>query len=333
MKNMEGSIDLKAWLRLAAITVIVTAASWWSPATAQVPARYYLKGLSGVDAVPLIIESISGNTNPFDPAHVVSSGASINATLAMAGFGRMFSLFDRGGMLAVLVPMGTISGDVYYGGNLVSESTGGYGDPMIECAINILGPKAQESLPDVLRYEPGFSVDLLGDLAVPVGEYNNSQSLNIGQNRWYGRLGAPVTWQIGPWVPGRRTTLELLPAVWIFGTNSDYVGKTLEADPLFQLDGHLTHDLADDLWGALDFAWYVGGQASVDGVKGEQLNNFAVGPTLNYTINDNLSLAFMYKSTINDKNPSDLRMDGFKICFVYGWHPIIQGMKRIKEEG
>ena len=32
--------------------------------------------------------------------------------------------------------------------------------------------------------------------------------LNLGQNRWYGRVGAPMVWQIGPWVPGRRTTFE-----------------------------------------------------------------------------------------------------------------------------
>jgi len=36
--------------------------------------------------------------------------------------------------------------------------------------------------------------------------------LNLGQNRWYGRVGAPIVWQLGAWVPGRRTPLEFLPA-------------------------------------------------------------------------------------------------------------------------
>ena len=98
---------------------------------------------------------------------------------------------------------------------------------MFEFDVNLIGPPAQKNLVDALRYEPGFSLDVIADLAVPVGEYDNSRSLNLGQNRWYGRVGAPIVWQLGPWVPGRRTTLELLPAVWFFGTNDDFVGKTL----------------------------------------------------------------------------------------------------------
>ena len=133
---------------------------------------------------------------------------------------------------------------------------------MLEFDINVIGPQAQKNIPDALRYEPGFSVDLLADLALPIGEYDSSQPLNLGQNRWYGRLGAPIVWQLGAWVPGRRTTLEFLPAVWLFGDNNDYVGQTLKTDPLFQLDAHLTRDFTEHFWGSLDVAWYSGGQAT-----------------------------------------------------------------------
>src|SRR4029079_4856926 len=104
-------------------------------------------------------------------------------------------------------------------------------DQMLELDINFLGPKAQRNIPDVLRYEPGFSIDVLADLALPIGEYHNDQSLNIGQNRWYGRLGARTICHLGPWVPGQRTTLEFLPAVWLFGDNTDFVGQRLKTDP------------------------------------------------------------------------------------------------------
>jgi hypothetical protein len=323
MKQALGS-------RLAVMTMLAMGAL--GPALAQTPARFYWDTLSGSHAVPLIFESISGNTNPFDPAHTVTPGANFDATMAIAGYARTFALFDRSAMAAILLPMGRISGDVTVAGRTFSQSASGFGDPMLEFSINVIGPPAQKNIPDVMRYEPGFSVDLLADLALPIGEYDNDQSLNIGQNRWYGRFGLPITWQLGPWVPGRRTTLELLPAVWIFGDNTDYVGQTLETDPMFQLDAHLTRDFTEHLWGSLDFAWFNGGQATIDGVQGEKLDNLGLGLTLGYVINENLNLTVGYKSTINDDAPGDLRMDGFMATLVFGWHPLIEGSRRLKSE-
>ena len=299
-------------------TIVAAALLLGAQAWAQVPARFYWKTLSDGNAVPLIFNSINGNTNPFDPALTVTPGADFDANLAIAGYAHTFTLFDRSAMAALLVPMGRISGDVTAAGRTFNQSASGFGDPMLEFNVNILGPKAQKTIPDALRYEPGFSVDFLADLAFPIGEYDSDQPLNVGQNRWYGRVGMPVIWQLGAWVPGRRTTLEFLPAVWFFGKNDDYQGQTLETDPLFQLDAHLTRDFTEHLWGSVDVAWYNGGKASVNGVAGEKLNNVGVGFTLGYQVNSNLALTFGYKSTVNDSAPGDLRMDGFMLTLVYG---------------
>ena len=332
MNIVRGLMNPVAGLRSIALTLLVVGVLCPLQAHSQVPPRFYWKTLSGASAVPLIVESISGNTNPFDPARVVVPGASFDATLALAGYARWFDLFDRSAMAAVLVPMGRISGDVTVAGNAFSESASGFGDPMLEFDLNLIGPKAQVNLPDAMRYEPGFSLDVLADLAIPIGEYDSSQPLNVGQNRWYGRVGFPIVWQLGAWVPGRRTTLEFLPAVWLFGDNTDFVGQTLETDPLYQVDAHLTRDFTDHLWGALDAAWYYGGKATVDGVEGEKLDNYGFGLTLGYQINDNVGLTFSYKSTASDNAPDDLQMDVFMISLVSGWHPLIEGSKRLKDE-
>ena len=337
MRNNGVPMKLTAWLRLIAVTLFASVVLCPSLSQAQVPARFYLKTLAGGNAVPLIYESISGNTNPFDPSHTIfdlgADGAEFDATMAIAGYAKTFGLFDRSAMVALLVPMGRISGEVTYDGKtLVDESASGFGDPMLEFNVNILGPPAQKNIPDAMRYEPGFSVDLLADLALPIGEYDNDQQLNIGQNRWYGRLGMPIIYQIGPWVPGQRTTLELLPAVWLFGDNDDYVGHTMETDPMFQLDAHLSRDFTETAWGSLDFAWYNGGKATIDGVSGEKLDNMGLGITLGYQVNDNLNLTVGYKSTLNDDDPEDLSMDMFMVTLVYGWHPLIEGSKRLQNE-
>ena len=62
-------------------------------------------------------------------------------------------------------------------GEPVAQSVSGFGDPTVEFNLNLIGPKAQKSIPDALRYEPGFSLDVIADLAIPIGEYD-------GEVRW-----------------------------------------------------------------------------------------------------------------------------------------------------
>jgi hypothetical protein len=332
MKVETRQMKPLAWARLAVATILTVGALVPLPAAAQVPARFYWKSLSDANAVPIIVNSLSGNSNPFDPSHTVMPGGKVDATVALAGYAHTFTLADRSAMLAVLQPMGRISGEVTAAGRSFNQTASGFGDPMLEFDMNVIGPKAQKNIPDLMRYEPGFSVDLLADLAFPIGEYNSSQPLNIGQNRWYGRLGAPIIAQLGSWVPGRRTTLEFLPAVWMFGTNDNFVGQTMKTDPLFQLDAHLTRDFTDRFWGALDASWYSGGQATINGIAGKKLNNTGFGLTAGYQINDNLALTVGYKSTINDSSPTALHMDSFMVTLVFGWHPLIEGVRRLKSE-
>jgi hypothetical protein len=86
------------------------------------------------------------------------------------------------------------------------------------------------------------------------------------------------------------------------------------------------------LLGAIDAAWYNGGKATVNGVAGNKVSNVGIGLTLGYQIKDNLNLTFGYKSTVNDNAPGDLRMDSLMVSLVYGWNPLIEGMRRLKSE-
>jgi len=78
--NNDGRLTKPmASLRWVVATIFATGLLSGPQALAQVPARFYWKTLSDGNAVPLIINSISGNTNPFDPAHTVTAGANVNA--------------------------------------------------------------------------------------------------------------------------------------------------------------------------------------------------------------------------------------------------------------
>jgi hypothetical protein len=300
-----------------------------STSDAQAPPRFYWKNLIGGNAVPLIYMDISGNANPLDGAQFVIPESNISASIALGGYARTFTLFNRPAMAAVLLPMGRVSGEGSLFGKTFSQSTSGYGDPTLEFVIGLIGPPPIKNIPDAMRYEPGFSLDLLVDLIVPIGEYDKDEALNMGLNRWYGRIAAPIVWQLGSWVPGRRTTLEFLPSIWLYGDNNDFVGHQLSTDPKFQVEGHLTRDFHKHLWGSVDMNYVSGGKSSIDGVSGEDLDMLGMGFTLGYHINDNIQFTAGYMASMNDSAPTDLRMDMFKLSLVFGWHPLVEGMKRL----
>lgn len=299
---------------------------------AQVPPRFYWKNLIGGNAVPVIYMDISGNANPLDGSNFVIPESSISASVALGGYARTFTLFNRPAMAAALLPMGRVSGEATLFDTTFSQSTSGFGDPTLEFVIGLIGPPPIKNMPDAMRYEPGFSLDLLVDLIVPIGEYDDDVPLNMGQNRWYGRIAAPIVWQLGDWVPGRRTTLEFLPSIWLYGDNSDFVGQRLSTDPKFQLEAHLTRDFHKHFWGSLDTNYIAGGKSSINGKSGEDLDMLGLGFTLGYHINDNIQLTAGYMATINDSAPTDLRLDSFKLSLVFGWHPLVEGMKRLGDE-
>jgi hypothetical protein len=122
------------------------------------------------------------------------------------------------------------------------------------------------------------------------------------------------------------------PSVWFFGDNDDFVGQNLETDPMFQVEAHLTRDFTEHFWGSLDTVWITGGKSTINGQSGSSLDNIGLGYTLGYQITENIQLTFAYAATINDSDPGDLQMDGFRISFIFGWHPLIEGMGRLGSE-
>ena len=323
------------------IAMIALAATMFASvgANAQVPPRFYWKTLQGTNAVPVIAMSTSGNINPLDPSQNFDPSANLSADIAIAGYAKIMPIGKRAGMLAVLVPMGRIDGDVLAGGSLTRQAltrqaSSGYGDPTVEFNMNLIGPKPIMNLPDMLRYEPGFSLDLIVDVAIPIGNYDNTQSLNLGQNRWYGRIGTPIVWQLGSWIPHKRTTLEIFPSIWAFGDNDDFVGQNLSSDPTFELETHLTRNLTSKFWGSLDATYISSGDATIAGMTTSGSDMTTAGFTLGYQLNDNMQLTIGYKSTLNnDAASDDLRMSTFSISLVSGWHRLLEGAGRLSNGG
>jgi hypothetical protein len=286
--------------------------------------RVHWKGmLTNTNVVSLTYLHASGNTSPVDPAYTIVPDADFDLNLGLVGYSRSFALFGRTAVGSILEPVGNLQGEVA-GPVSLQDSARGFGNPLLQFDLNLIGAPAMRSMPDLLRYEPAFTVDVVFSLGIPIGEYDDDSPTNIGQNRWYGRVGVPIMINLGDWVPGRRTTLEFLPAVWFFEDNDDFLGATVETDPLLQLESHLTRDFTETFWGSIDTIWFYGGESTIAG-QSEELNDLGVGFTLGYQINDNLMLTAGYVATV----AGDMDLDVFRINLIYGWHPLIEGIKRL----
>jgi hypothetical protein len=165
-------------------------------------------------------------------------------------------------------------------------------------------------------YDPELAINVLARLTLPTGDYEDDRIVNLGANRWDVQLGVPIVYYAGDsFVDPELTTIELTPSIFVFGQNDDpFVGSELDQDPLFQLEGHLTHNLSRVLWVSFDATYVDGGERDLDGVSLEDGQRaIALGGTLGVEFNRFLAIKASYGDVIdhNDDGPDGhaLRFD------------------------
>lgn len=57
----------------------------------------------------------------------------------------------------------------------------------------------------------------------------------------------------------------------------------------------------------------------------------SAGFTVGFQATDNLLISASYSATVN-QGSQDLKIDQFRLMLNYGWHPLVEGMKRLKKE-
>src|SRR6267378_3380599 len=80
-------------------------------------------------------------------------------------------------------------------------------------------------------------------VSAPLGQYDDSKLLNLGNNRWSFRpeLGISKAW--GPW------TFEVAPSVTFFSNNTDFVGgNTFAQAPIYAVQGHILYTFQSGVW-------------------------------------------------------------------------------------
>ena len=306
-------------------------------------ARAYWKGRDGTNVVSfqyLNLNMQASDSKQFAPGQYIYPNADTEANVMIANYARHFTLFNRASSLGVNIAGGSVDADFKanapgqfvppgLAGTAFSQSASGYADPSVQLDVNLFGTSPLKSTVDLVNYEPTWTIDAAVLLAFPIGQYDKDKLVNMGLNRWYGRFAVPIKYHFGVFAPGYKSSFELIPSVWLFAENDDFVGQKLENDPLWQLEAHLTHDFTRKFFGSLDLLYRGGFQSEINGVEvGEDLDIGDLGFTLNYQATDNLTIRTSYMSNVF--GDSDLDNSVIRIQFVYAWHQLMENMKKLK---
>ena len=307
-------------------------------------ARAYWKGRDGTTVVSfqyLNLNMQASDAKQFAPNQYIYPNADTEANVMIANWARHMTLFNRPSSLSVNLVAGSVELDAsasldsrfvppgQTAGTAFNQSSSGYADPSVQIDINLAGTTPLRSTVDLLNYEPTWTVDAAVMLGVPIGEYDEDKLVNMGLNRWYGRLALPIKYHFGVFSPGYMSSFEITPSVWIFTENDDFLGQELENDPLWQIEAHLTQDFTPTFFGSLDLLFRSGFQSEINGIEvGDDVDIGDFGFTLNFQSTDNLMIRTSYSSNVFGDNDIDNSL--LRIQFVYAWHPLTENSKKLR---
>ena len=319
----------------ALIVAVLTVLACETTSAQDDGARAYWKALAGTNIVGfqyLPFNAVTLDPDAFDPVHYIYPEADVEGNLVVLNYSRHLTLFGRTASLSGFVMGGTLDVE-YFGGTPgagLRQSAHGFGDPSVQLSVNLVGAPSLPSFYHVSKYEPKAVLDVAILGAFPIGEYDPSRVVNIGLNRWWGRIALPFTYHFGPYVPGYRTSVEIVPSAILFAPNKEYVGVELKNDPLYQVETHVTRDFTSHFFGSVDLLYRHGAQSTIDGVEGaEPLDALGVGFTLDFQATDNFGVRLSYQSLV--AGSSDIDGDLVRIMAFFGWHPLVEKIKKLSE--
>ncbi|MEJ2385399.1 MAG: transporter [Xanthomonadales bacterium] len=193
------------------------------------------------------------------------------------GYVETFALGGRNANLLLEAPYSWGATRGLLGDTPARTEFAGLNDLAATLSVNLLGAPALTTDEFAqLRAQPRPIVGVSFKLVPPTGYYHSDRFINVGSNRWAGRL------QLGAMFPLRpRWLLELDAGAWLFGDDADYPGGRREQDPIYAFEAHLVHRIRPGLWASFDVNAFVGGRQTIDGEEREDLQrNTRLGATV-----------------------------------------------------
>lgn len=250
-----------------------------------------------------------------DPSIPVTNVSAKLNTLLL-GYMRALDLWGDSGNLSFAVPYARVAAKGQINGpdstSVASVTRDGFGDPAIRLAVNLYGAPAL-SAEQFKDYRQKTIIGTSLTVTAPLGQYDGSRLVNIGNNRWSLKPEAGVSRALGGWI------LEASSGVQFFTENRDFLGgHTRKQDPLFSWQAHAIYNFNPGLWSSVDATYYTGGRTSVDGILNSDLQqNSRLGATLGKSIGRQDAVKLYLSSGATARNGANFKTVG--IAWQHRW--------------
>lgn len=246
-----------------------------------------------------------------DPS-VPLTDTEVKLNSAVLAYVRTLNLWGRSGKFDLITPYTWADGRAKLAGQERTRKVSGFGDPRLRFSMLLYGAPAL-SLQEFRDYKPDIIIGTSLEVTAPLGQYDSDKLLNIGTHRWSFKPEVGISKTLGP------LTLELSTGVRFYTDNNNFLdGRTLEVNPLYSVQTHLIYSITPGIWLGLDGLYYTGGRGTIDGRKGESLEDARIGLTLALPVNRNNSIKLYASTDVYTKTGTESDVLGIAWQFRWG---------------
>jgi len=200
----------------------------------------------------------------FDPALPIDNAQFHNNTEVLA-YARSLDVWGDSAKFDVTLPYSSFWAHALVSGQPKERDISGFQDPRFRFSVNFYGAPAL-SLKEFAGYQQHLIVGASLSVTPPLGQYDDTKLLNLGNNRWSFKpeLGISKAWG--------KLTVEILPSATFYTDNTNfYYGHTFAQAPLYAVQGAIIYGFKSGIWAALAGTYFTGNRTTVNGVRGDNL--------------------------------------------------------------
>ena len=246
-----GATGLRMLVPPLIVSTAITAGGVFGAAAQEAEPRSYSNAPVGLNFLIAGFVHSEGKL-AFDPSLSIAD-AKFRAETAAVAYVRTLDLWGKSAKLDLIVPYSSFVAEADVADVHRIRRMPGLLDPRLRLSVNWVGAPAL-SPAEFENYRQDLIIGTSLQISAPVGQYDDTKLLNLGNNRWSIRpeLGISKAWD--------QWTVEVAPSVTFFSENTDFFnGKRFQQAPFYLVQGHVIYNFPSGIWASLDAIYYIRG--------------------------------------------------------------------------